>query len=104
MKSADWPALDGIPDRALEMFTIYDHPLDYPQFWVVRRCFGVAWEEGMPGRPAEPLHAPGEAVPVFDVVPRLATSLAEARSFVPVGLYRQPRCEGEDFTIVETWF
>jgi hypothetical protein len=39
----------------------------------------------------------------FDVVPRLASSLAEARALVPRGLYRQPRHEGDDPFIVEVW-
>lgn len=89
MKPEDWPPLEGIPDNALQLWTIYDHPLDYPDFWVVRRSFGVPDEHGEP---------------IFDVVPRLASSLAEARSFVPWGRYRQPREEADDPFIVEVWF
>jgi len=103
MMSADWPPLDGIPD-CLVMWTIYEHPLDFPDFWVVRRCFCVPWVEGMPGVAAEPLPGTDTTGPVFDVVPRLARSLAEARSFVPWGLYRQPREDGDDPVITETWF
>lgn len=87
--SSYWPPIDGIPENVLVLWTIYDHPLDYPDFWVVRRFFGINDEHGDP---------------VFDVVPRLAISLAEARSFVPLGRYRQPRVEGEDPFIAETWF
>ncbi len=91
MTPSDWPPLDGIdaPNDALAMWTIYDHPLDFPDAWVVRRCFVVRG---------------GGPEPVFDVVPRLASSLGEARSLVPRGLYCQPRYEGDDPFIVETWF
>lgn len=92
MTPADWPPLPGLgPEEALAMWTLYDHPLDYPDFWVVRRCFATRGSSA-------------EAVPVFDVVPRLANSLAEARALVPYGLYRFPRQEGDDAFIVETWF
>ena len=96
MNPSDWPRLDGIPEGVLSLWTMYDHPLDYPDFWVVRRCFGCKWEAGMPG-----LDAGGVT---HDVVPRLARSLAEARELVPLGLYRQPRSPGDDLTIVESWF
>ena len=89
MISSDWPPLDGIdPQDALTMWTIHDRPNDFPDFWVVKRCFIVR----------------GYTDPVMDVVPRLAVSLAEARSFVPWGLFCQPRQEGDDPFIVETWF
>mgnify|MGYP001559154991 CR=1 FL=1 len=98
MNPADWPPLEGIPE-CLVMWTLYDHPLDFPGWFVVRRCFCVTWKDGMPGLAGEGAHAP-----IFDVVPRLASSLAEARSFVPLGLYRQPRSDGDDPFIVEVWF
>lgn len=101
MKPSDWPPLDGIPENALQLFVIFAHPLDFPNHYVVRRQFGVRWVEGMPGTPPDP----DDPEPVVqDVMPRLAISLAEARSFVPMGLYRQPRQEGEDPFIVECWF
>jgi hypothetical protein len=82
------------------MWTIYDHPLDFPEAFVVRRCFVVPRE--VPASVG--LRNTGEFSPVFDVVPRLGKTLAEARSFVPRGLYRQPRAEADDPAIVETWF
>lgn len=89
MNPEDWPPLDGIdPASTLTMWTIYDHPFDYRGSWVVRRYFIVR----------------DQHEPVLDVVPRLASSLAEARSFVPRGLYRQPRSEGDDPCIVEVWY
>lgn len=86
------------------MWAIFDHPLDYPHHFVVRRCFCIPWKEGMPGLCAERLHEDDTHPPVLDVVPRLANTLDEARSLVPLGLYRQPRQEGDDPFIVETWF
>lgn len=95
MNPADWPPLLGIPE-CLTMWTIYDHPLDFPRVFVVRRVFCLPWRDGMPGRD-------GAGV-TFDVVPRIASSLAEARALVPEGLFRQPRHEGDDPFIVESWF
>lgn len=86
MIPSDWPLLEGF-EQALAMWTIYDHPLDYPDFWVVRRWFVVS----------------GNPEPVADVLPRIASSLAEARSLVPKGLYRLHRQEGDDPFVVETW-
>lgn len=98
MIASDWPSIPGTED-ALVMFTIYEHPLDWPRFFVVRRCFVMAPRFDEPGiRNGDPLS------PLFDVVPRLATTLAEARELVPYGLYRQPRQEGDDIPIVESWF
>lgn len=96
MHPSDWPALEGIPEGALQLFVIFDRPLDFPNHYVVRRQFGVWWAEGMPGTGADGV--------AMDVVPRLANSLAEARALVPHGLYRQPRQEGDDPFIVECWF
>lgn len=95
MIASDWPPIDGLPE-CLVMWTIHDRPLDFPRFFVVRRCFCVPWQPGFPG-----LDASGVT---HDVVPRLANSLAEARALVPWGLYRQPRQEGDDPFIVESWF
>lgn len=85
MNAHDWPVLEGIGD-ALAFFVIFDRPLDFPQHFVVRRQFAT------------------RGCVVNDVVPRLAASLEEARQLVPPGLYRQPRQDGDDAFIVETWF
>lgn len=95
MKPSDWPPIDGIPE-CMHLWVITDSPRDFPGRFVVRRCFCLPWSEGMPGLSVDGL--------TFDVVPRLASSLAEARELVPYGLYRQPRVEGEDPVIVESWF
>lgn len=86
MNAADWPELDGF-DRSttLEMFAIYERPLDYPKWFVVRRFFA---------RGAE----------VFaDVVPRLAPSLDEARALVPRDRVLLARREDDDAFLVENW-
>ena len=85
MNAHDWPVLEEAGD-ALAFFVIFERPLDYPGHFVVRRQFALRGRVGL------------------DVVPRLAASLEEARQLVPPGLYRQPRQDGDDAFIVETWF
>lgn len=69
----------------LPMWTIYDHPADYPGHFVVR-CYLVET-----GRQT-----------TYTVM--LADSLDEARSLVPADLYCTPRAPSDDPVIVETWF
>jgi hypothetical protein len=61
------PAPEGV---TMVGYAIYMRPLDFPDNWVVRRWFVVE----------------GQDKPVFDVVPRLANVLDEARRHVPPGL------------------
>jgi hypothetical protein len=63
------------------MFVIYEHPLDFPGHFVVRRWLG--------GDPTQDF--------------AIADSLEAARAKVPQGMYRMPHCPGEDDVIVETW-
>ena len=70
-----------LSDGPLEMFVIYDHPLDYPGHFVVRRWMG--------GKPTEDF--------------AIADSIETARTEVPPGMYRLPRQSGEDKVILETW-
>jgi hypothetical protein len=81
-----WPALDGT-EGALQMFTVFAFPRDYPSHWVVRRMFVLPTGEQK-----------------LDVVPRLAPDFEAARELVPPGLYCQPRQAGDDPHIVEVWF
>jgi hypothetical protein len=81
-----WAPLDGTAD-ALTMFSIYRHPIDFPDRYVVRRSFVLP---------------SGEVA--HDVVPRLADDLEGARALVPPALYRQERFEGDAPQIVEVWF
>lgn len=65
----------------LDIWTVYDHPLDYPEYFVVRR-----WE----------LTSPREHY--------LFASLGKAQAFlVSKGLARLPRFEQDDPKIIETW-
>lgn len=71
--------------RALDLFTIYDHPRDYPESFVVRHwtlCAGIL--------------IPGERLAV---VP----TLADARAAIPSGLENFGRDETDDPAITETW-
>ena len=69
----------------LSLWTIYDHPTDMPDGFVVRR-----WQI-----------TKGGAVP--DPEARLAMTLEEARTLIPPGLYRLERVAEDDPKIVETW-
>lgn len=72
-------------DDLLKMWTIYDHPADYPDGYVARQ-----WIIAGGG---EPYRGPA----------RYRPSLEEAREAVPPGLYRLDRDPGDDPTVVETW-
>lgn len=66
-------------------WAIYDHPKDYPNNFVVRR-WTLAGGNPVPDRECS-----------------LASSLEEAREFIPAGLVRVSPFPGEDPIIVETW-
>lgn len=71
----------------LDTWTIYDHPSDYPDHWVVR-----------PFRSEDGRVRPGMA--------KLADTLEEARALVPIdrfGLHRMEPSPGDDPVIAETW-
>ncbi len=69
------------------MYTIYDHPADYPEHWVVRAWWvDRDYLEPFPGGVA------------------LAETLQGARDALPIpNLTRLPPMPGDDPTIVETW-
>lgn len=70
-------------DHQLEIFVIYERPLDFPESFVVRRWFN------------------DQMTPDYELAP----SLVEARKLVPPSAdFRTPRCEGDDPCIVEMWF
>ena len=71
--------------EALYMWVIYDHPADHPDSYVVRR-----WRVSSNG-------------PIPDQECRLATSLPEARRYIPNHLAMLERSDGDDPSIVETW-
>lgn len=73
----------------LDTWTIYDHPTDFPEHWVVRAWRVEAGREPRPGHTA-----------------LLAETLEEARSLVPIERLRLHRMEPDphdDPTIAETW-
>lgn len=73
----------------LPMWTIYAHPLDHPDHFVVRSYTVV--RDGRDG-------------PERDSKIALADSLEEARKLVPPGLYCMTRSPLDEPQIVETWF
>lgn len=69
----------------LSMWTVYDHPKDFPQHYVAR-CFIV------------------DAVGVTPTgVVLFANTLEELRAILPRDLYRMRRFEQDDANIVEVW-
>lgn len=69
----------------LEIYTIYNRPLDYPSHFVVRK-----W-----------LVSRGVTTPTEWI--RTAKSLKKARKFVPWDKSRIERSEEDDYFIVESW-
>jgi hypothetical protein len=70
----------------LTFWTIYDHPLDYPNDYVVR-----AWD----------VTRKGENIP-RETATRHA-SLEDARRSLPLGLYKLGRFKEDDPAIAEVW-
>jgi len=70
----------------LSVWTIYDHPRDYPRHFVARR--------------SEVLMGGGIGT-TNDM--HTAPTLAEVRALLPPGLYRLPRQLADDPVIVEVW-
>jgi hypothetical protein len=70
------------------VYTIYDHPADYPEHWVIR-----AWR--ILAHSADPEPRPEGVV--------LVTTLEAARAAIPPGLARLPRQVNDDSKIVESW-
>lgn len=71
----------------LDMYTIYEHPKDYPTKFVVRRWMIVD----------------GEQREVAENACQLADSLVEARTLIPPGYFLTTRAPEDDPVIVETW-
>jgi hypothetical protein len=72
----------------LIMYTVYDHPSDFPDYFVVRRFF-ITGETPYP-----------EPDPFPYVI---GTSLEDVRSWLPPGLDRCARSAEDEPQIVETW-
>jgi hypothetical protein len=75
------------PEAYLFVWAIFDHPRDYPDWWVVRAFEVVVGQQGSRASPVHTLHA----------------SLAEARASLPPGLVQLPLSKGDDPVIAETW-
>lgn len=73
------------PDDVLRMWTVYDHPADYPDGFIAR-----LWEvEGSSYRATDQVVTGG--------------TLDGVRAQLPPGLHRLPRSVGDDPVVVETW-
>jgi hypothetical protein len=73
-------------DEILQIWTVYDHPSDYPDKYVAR--LHVVSKSGT-----------GPTTEMF-----VADTLEELRVLLPPGLYCLPRYAADDPVIVETWF
>jgi hypothetical protein len=71
----------------LSIWTVYDHPRDYPDRYVARQFIVTA----------------GEAEPTLNVI--MATDLETLRATLlnELHMHRIPRSERDDPVIVETW-
>jgi hypothetical protein len=72
-------------DEALGIWTVYDHPRDFPDCFVARRSLSSA----------------GGIFMTDEVV--TAATLEELRALLPPGLYRIDRDPLDDPVIVEVW-
>ena len=72
-------------DEALEMYVIYQHPKDFPNYYVAR-----LWKVNADG-------------PVATQKYRVAATLDEVRGFVPFGKVRIERDPNDEPQIVEMW-
>ena len=68
--------------KTLEIWTVYRHPIDHPDKYVVRKF--------LYDQPTEEFYT--------------SNTLEGIRKHVPKGLYRLSRQRGDDPKIVETWF
>jgi len=73
------------PVTGLHMWTVYDHPLDYPDGYIAR------------------LHVIGKKSGPTNII-RTAPTLEEVRKLLPPGLIRITRSPKDEPQIVETWF
>jgi hypothetical protein len=69
----------------VELWTVYDHPLDFPDRWVARR-----WLTYRDGTMCGDYHV-------------TASTLEGVRKLLPPGLHRLARDPSDDAKIVETW-
>ncbi len=71
----------------MPIWTVYEHPTDYPDQFVARR-FNILIDKPEPQA-------------TDDIV--TAASLQELREMLPIGLTRIPRLHGDEPQIVEVW-
>jgi hypothetical protein len=74
-----------IQERCLHMWTVYDHPSDYPDGYIAR------------------LFIIDSRNPRATSVSVTAPTLEEVRKLLPPGLYRLHRSPEDEPQIVETW-
>ena len=75
-----------VPDGALAIWVIYDHPKDFPKGFVLRAQFAM----------------PGGAITMSKAA-WYASDPDQLRSILPFGVVRMERHPDDDPSIVETW-
>jgi hypothetical protein len=75
-----------IPDGALAIWTLYDHPHDYPHGYVLRPQFAMA----------------GGEIEISQIA-WYARDPDELRAILPPGLVRMDRHPDDDPSIIEVW-
>lgn len=70
----------------MSLWTIYDHPTDYPDGYVVRQWFIIPGEGAAPQESAH-----------------YAPTLEAAREYLPAGLWNLGKQYDDDPAIAETW-
>lgn len=76
--------------RPLEMWNVYNKPLDFPESVVARKFLVAHW------------YAPDGFKATDDVL--VGNTVDEVRALLPPGLVCVPRSEKDESQVVESWF
>jgi hypothetical protein len=76
---------------SISFWAIFDHPVDFPENFVVR--------ENIVKRTGK-----GQCAIFISPYVMFTTTLEDAQKLIPPGLFRMPKQEGDPINLVETWF
>lgn len=89
--------------NTLEIWTIYERPVDYPNGYVVRRTV-IGGDRTCAKCLADVPHGTlDEPCPLMDRLAYHAKDLAGARSIIPLGLGRIARSKMDNPSVLESW-
>ena len=99
-----WPDVPIGDPSALLFWTVYQHPADFPNSWVVR----PSWYNGLGAGAERQTPKPGEVFTSHHELQfgpfGIGPTLEQVRLLIPPGLYRMPRQPDDDPAIYEVWF